>query len=121
LRHRHGRERWMRGEAAIERAQERPPLPFVMLPGILAVQDDEDRGVSPASPCCEARACVGESRDEIVGRGVGVPRCVAEANEIRECVIAESAGDLLAVLADTVRAIERVRMLDVSAVIAEEL
>ena len=60
----------MRPERAIQRPQERPALALVVLPGVLAVEDHEDGGLSPAGARAVALASLGSRRDEVVGRRV---------------------------------------------------
>src|SRR6266550_6957136 len=50
LRHRDRLQRRMGAKLLVERPEERTTLPFVMLPGILAVEDDEDGRLSPVGP-----------------------------------------------------------------------
>src|SRR5687768_15095513 len=48
LAHRHGAQLGMGGQPSVQRAQERTTLSLIVLPGVLAVQDDEDGRLSPA-------------------------------------------------------------------------
>ena len=91
-----------------------------MLPGILAVEDDEHGCLGPVGPRRIARARIGKPLNEIVRGRLRVPRCVAEPNQIRQRVVAETAPDLR-VPADPIRAIQRLRILDVAVPIAREL
>ena len=73
LGHRHRPELGMGLETTIERAQERPALTVVVLPGVLAVQDDEDGGLFPAGARAEAAAAFDQAPHEVVGGEVGGP------------------------------------------------
>ena len=101
LAHRDGPELRMRGEPPVERPQERPSAPFEMLPGVLAVEDDEDDRLSPSARGREPAPRFRQPRDEVVGRRVGRPAGIDEADQIRQRVIAEPARDLHAPPAST--------------------
>src|SRR5882672_11079119 len=94
-------------EAAIERAQEWPSLPFEMLPGVLTIENDEDGRLSSVGARGVPRAGISEPLDEVVRRSVGGPRRVAEANQVGQRMIPEAARDLPSFLANAIRAIQR--------------
>ena len=50
LGHRDGPQLGVARQPLIERPEERAPAAVEVLPGILAVEDDEDRRLSPARP-----------------------------------------------------------------------
>ena len=73
----------------VQRAQERPAAAVVILPGVLAVEDDRNGRDFPAAGLRESPARGADVLDEI-GRGrAGVPRLVVKADAIRHRVIAE--------------------------------
>jgi hypothetical protein len=82
FRHRHGAKFGVRLEAAVERTEEGPPLPIVVLPRILPVEDDENRGLSPAGARGVTAPGGHQPVDEIGGGAFGRPRSVAEADQV---------------------------------------
>ena len=120
LPHRDGPELGVRGQAAIERAQERAAAAFEVLPGVLAVEDDRDERLSPAGAVAVAPAGLDEPRHEVVGRRFGRPAGVGEADEIRQHVIAERARDPRAAGPHAGRRVEALGLLDVSVAVARE-
>ena len=68
LAHRDRPELWMGGEPPVKRAQKRPSAPLEVLPGIFAVEDDEDDRLSPPARRREPSPGVGQAGDEVVGR-----------------------------------------------------
>ena len=83
----------MASERAIQRPQERPALALVVLPGVLAVEDDRNDGFPAAGPRRIPPAAFDQPADEVLGRGLRVPPGVGEPDQIREHVVAEHAGD----------------------------
>ena len=90
LGHRHRAQRRVSLQPAVERAQERPSLAFVVLPGVLAVEHDEDGGLFPAAVAAIALAGGGDAVDEVVGRRLRIPGRIGEADEVGQQVIAEA-------------------------------
>src|SRR5262245_12234030 len=91
-----------------------------MLPGIFAVEDDENGRFFPAAGGICAPAGLGEPRYEIVRRGIGRPARVLEPNHVRQGVIAEGDCDLPVVGPQSVRRIEAAGLIDLSAAISIE-
>ena len=121
LGHGHGPQLGVVGQPAVQRAQERPAAALEVLPGVLAVQDDRDERLFPAGRARVAAARLDEPRDEVVGRRLGVPAGVGEADQIRQRVIAERAGDACAAGARrTYGRVEPLRLLDVAVAVARE-
>jgi len=94
----------------VQGPEERPALTLVVLPGIFAVENDEDRGVFPAGSGAIPVAGIDETPGEIVSGSVRRPRRVGESDEIRERVVAEPARDR-GVAANPIRTVERLRLL----------
>src|SRR5439155_25841914 len=94
--------------------QERTPLPFEMLPGVFAVKDDENGCLSPAGSRGVPRPGVHQSLHEVVRSGICRPRRVVEPDCIRQRVVSKTAVHLLPVAPDTIRAIERLWIFDLS-------
>src|SRR5688572_31169230 len=91
-----------------------------MLPGVFAVEDDEDRRLSPAGARTVAVAGFGQTPDEIVGGRLAAPPGVGEPDQIRERVVAKPAGDRIAWRSDPVGAVQQLRLLDVAVPVTRE-
>ena len=74
----------MRRQPPVERAQERPALALVMLPGVLAVEDHEDGRLLPPVRAVYRAPGFDEPADEVVGGRVRPTRRVGEADQIRQ-------------------------------------
>ena len=72
LRHRDRSQLGMGGQPSIQRPEKRVAVALEMLPGVLAVQDDGQQGLSPAGGR-EPAAGLGQPADEVVGGGVRRP------------------------------------------------
>ncbi len=87
LGHGHGPQLGVVGQAAVQRAQERPAASGEVFPGVLAVQNDRDHGLSPAGAIAIPRAGIGQVTDEVVGRGLRVPARIDEADQVRQHMV----------------------------------
>jgi len=106
LGHGHGAHGRVPFQASVQRAQERPALPFVVLPGVLAVEDHEHGGLFPAALHAVALSGGGDASHEVVGRRLRIPRRVGEPNEVRQQMVAEAARHGGLPVADLVGAIQ---------------
>ena len=121
LAHGHRSKLRMRREHPVERPQEWAAATLEVLPRVLAVKNDRDRGLFPSGRCRKAPAGLDETVDE-VGCGIlGVPAGVHEPNQIREGVIAEETRDLPRAGLDGIRAVQRLRLLDPALCITPKL
>src|ERR1051326_9104415 len=71
--HRHRRELGMMFEPPVQCAKKRTAAPLAMLPGILAVEDDGNDGLSPAGALAEAPAGIDEPVHEVLSGSDRIP------------------------------------------------
>ena len=119
LAHRDRPQLRVRREPPVQRAQERPSLSLVVLPGVLAVEDDEDGRLSPAGRRLNRRPA-STSRRTKSRPPLRRPGGVREPDQVRERVVAEPAGDVCLVRPNAVRPVQQLRLLDMPVPVARE-
>src|SRR5688572_14110775 len=90
-----------------------------MFPGVLAVENHEQRRVTTLSP--RASAPLDQTADEVVGRIVSVATGIAEPDQIRYRMIPESAGDLSVAGLNAIRPVQCPGLFDVAVWVPGEM
>src|SRR6185295_5460600 len=85
-----------------------------VLPGVLTIENHRDNGFSPAAPSRVSSPGFEKPRYEVVRRSVGAAARIAEADEVRENVVAKQAGDACASGGDDIRLIKLFRLIRMS-------
>ncbi len=104
--------------AAVQGAQERDAAAGIVLPAILAVEDDADQ--RPARRCWTALADVAQVPHEIVRGRIRLAALVVEADHVAQGVIAEDDAQLVLALAHLVGPIQAVGVADVALAVAAD-